>query len=169
VAAKTRRTGLDPIHDLTNDHREVERLFARLEAAKGQAREKAFLAVKDALTLHATLEEGIFYPAVMSLPDVEAMRLVSEAVGEHGDVKGLLGEIDASDPRDATYLSKCVRLRDAVLHHATEEEEEMFPLAKRLLGSARLEALGERMTAARRAREAVERPRKTPRIASKQE
>ena len=158
MAAKSRHTADDPIRALEEDHREVEALFERLEGARGaDARAKAFAAIKDALALHATLEEAIFYPAVMSLPDMEAMHAISEAVEDHGLVKGLLAEIEGTDPEAPWFLEKCSALRLAVSEHVEEEESGMFPRARKLLDAKRLAALGERLTAVREARKGADR------------
>ena len=158
MAARTSRTDADPIRSLEEDHRAVEAIFERIQKARGaDARAKAFHDLEAALTLHATLEEGIFYPAVASLPDVEALDRVAEAVEAHGAVKGLLAEIAATSPRAPGFLAKCEALRIVVSGHVEEEEGDTFPRARKLLGSDRLAALGRRMASVRRARESAER------------
>jgi hemerythrin superfamily protein len=163
VVTKSRDTAADPIHALEDDHREVEGLFERLAAAKGSdARRKAFVAIRDALALHATLEEGVFYPAVMTVPDLEALDEVSDAVEDHGVVKGLLAEIESTDPAAPSFLERCAALRRAVSDHVQEEEGTMFPRARKLLSAARRAALGERMSSIRRAHERARREARRP-------
>jgi hemerythrin superfamily protein len=137
---------------LEKDHRQVERLFARLLGAKTPApRVKAFLDVRAALTLHARLEESVFYPAVRTAEDPEVRAEVSHALSEHDEVKALLAEIEVLDPADLRFLDRCRRLRDEVAGHVKEEESKLFPRASRLLGSKRLESLGRRIADARTA------------------
>jgi hemerythrin superfamily protein len=148
TAAKARATSATEM--LEKDHREVERLFERLEKAKGpDARLRAFAEVKAALTLHAQLEEGIFYPAVRTAHDEKVQEDVSEALAEHLDVKSLLADIEGTDPSRDAFAVKCLLLIDEVSHHVEEEEREMFPRARSLLGEERLRSLGDRMGNAR--------------------
>jgi hypothetical protein len=90
---------------------------------------RAFVAVREALSLHATLEEGVFYPAVTTVPDAETLHEVSVAVEHHGAVKGLLAEIDATGPSSPSFLAKCLALRDVVSLHVKDEETRVFPQA----------------------------------------
>ena len=87
------------------------------------------------LTVHAKIEEEIFYPD-----------LVLEASEEHHVVKLLLEDLPNIDAADKTFTAKMTVLGELVEHHADEEEKDMFPLAQKL-GEAQLEAVGERMAA----------------------
>jgi hemerythrin superfamily protein len=81
------------------------------------------------LTIHATVEEEIFYPAINERKgeDEEAGEIVNEAVEEHKIVKTLLEEISALPPEDEQFHAKVTVLIESVRHHAEEEEEDMFP------------------------------------------
>ena len=63
-------------------------------AGGADARQRVFLEIKAALTLHATLEEHIVYPALRSVPDPEAQGGATEAFDEHEDIKGLLSQLE---------------------------------------------------------------------------
>jgi hemerythrin superfamily protein len=149
----------DATHALERDHREVEQLFERVHDAKGpDARWKAYERLRDALALHGLLEEAIFYPAVAGLPGMPPKDLVVEAVHEHMDVKTCLADLEATPPDSPAFLAKVGELEGRVSHHVEEEESEMFPRARKLLGADRLRALGARMAEARAARERARRP-----------
>ncbi len=55
---------LDAVALLKADHRKVEDLFEKFEAAKsGSVKQKLVQQICIELTVHATIEEEIFYPA----------------------------------------------------------------------------------------------------------
>jgi hypothetical protein len=142
---------------LADQHREIKRLLRRLRAAKApDARRPLLATLRSRLDHHVRMEKDLFYPATRGLGTKKAEDLVFAALAEHR-VAGLvlrdLGRIDAaSDEFDA----KARTLEHLVLHHAADEERQMFEIAERL-GPARLEALGKRMSA--RAGDDTHRPR----------
>jgi hemerythrin superfamily protein len=135
---------------LKNDHSAVKKLFAefaRTTARAPKRRQQLVDEIAKELEIHSTIEEEIFYPAVRRLSGGQS--LVSEAESEHQKVEGLVAEAQGMDMGSDTVLAKVRELRDAVLHHATEEEEEMFPLAERGLGD-QLEDFGAQLSKRKR-------------------
>lgn len=141
----------DGIALLENDHRMVEQFLEEFEQAEG--REKAELARKIclALTVHAAIEEELFYPRARKAIDDE--ELVDEAEVEHATVKQLIAEIESMTPRERLFDARVKVLGEYVKHHVREEENELFPkiresgidlegLARRL-GQRKLELLSE--------------------------
>lgn len=131
---------MDAIVMLREDHKNVEKLFKQVE--------KDDLSVVpeicEALTLHAHLEETVFYPAVRAeMEDVSDE--IGESVEEHHIVKVLIGELEGMSPDDSTYKAKATVLMELVRHHVEEEESELFPEVRSQLGRSRLQQLGERM------------------------
>jgi hemerythrin superfamily protein len=127
---------------LKKDHATVKRLFARFRQTSVRA-QKTRQAVVDRiateLEIHAQIEEEIFYPAMRAVP--KATLLLREAHEEHEQVKSLVAELQSAE--DAASVAEKVKdLRQAVLHHATEEERDMFPLAE-TLGREKLQQLGQ--------------------------
>lgn len=128
VAAKT------PMQILKQDHRTVKELFSEFEKLADGSRdekERLFQEINEELTIHAEIEERLFYPAVREVKTDEAQDVVSEAVEEHRIVKTLLEELSDMDP-GPQFDAKMKVLRENVVHHAEEEEKEMFPQAKKL-------------------------------------
>ena len=135
---------------LRADHTAVKKLFREFDRTTTRAkktRQELVAKIAEELEIHATIEEETFYPAVDEIR--QAHRLVEEAHDEHATVKALVAEIQGMDPTSEELSEKVRELRDNVLHHATEEQDEMFPMAERL-GSERLEELGEQMNARKR-------------------
>jgi hypothetical protein len=133
---------LDVLQLLTEQHAEVDELFEKLDAGKGDRR-KTFAELADKLAAHAGAEERVFYPNVMSEATAE---LLHEAVEEHLAVKRTLADLLALDPASAsdreTFDAKLSVLKESVSHHAHEEEEgKLFPLLRKQMDKASLEEL----------------------------
>lgn len=125
----------DAIALLKNDHREVKKLFAtyqKLADSHAPAMQRRDVAdqICEALTVHAMVEEEIFYPAV-GQADGKTMPLLDEAEVEHDSVKDLIQQIQAMDPDDALYNAKVKVLGEYVNHHVLEEEGALFPKAEK--------------------------------------
>jgi hemerythrin superfamily protein len=132
---------------LKNDHAAVKKLFAdfgRTTARAGKRRQVLIDQIAQELEIHSTIEEEIFYPAVTNVRGGQS--LVSEAEFEHKKVDSLVAEAQGMSMETDEVVQKVEELRDAVVHHATEEEHEMFAIAEESLGG-RLQELGEQMAA----------------------
>ena len=114
---------------LKADHKLVEALFAEYKGTNSTAKKKLIVAqLCKELTIHAQIEEEIFYPAVQqALKDHE---LVPEAIVEHQTLKDLIAEVEGVEPDGDMYDAKIQVLSEYVKHHVKEEESEMFPEAK---------------------------------------
>jgi hemerythrin superfamily protein len=95
------------------------------------------------LTIHATVEEEIFYPALRDALDDTDM--LDEAEVEHASAKQLITELSAMQPGDDLYEAKFTVLGEYVQHHIGEEEDEIFPKAKK--AKLDLEAMGDEISA----------------------
>jgi hemerythrin superfamily protein len=131
---KTAESGkTDAISVLMQDHREVEGMFKEFEKAKEgedeSAKSEIVKRVCAALTVHAEIEEEIFYPAVRG--EIEDDDTMDEAEVEHGSIKDLVAQLEEMDPGDSLYDAKMTVLSEYVKHHVKEEEGEMFPKVKK--------------------------------------
>jgi len=121
----------DAISLLTNDHAEVNELFEQYKALAedegSMTTDKQSLAeeICTMLTVHAAIEEEIFYPAVRDALDDS--KLLDEAEVEHQAAKDLIEQIQDSDPSDPLYDARVKVLGEYVNHHVQEEEGELFP------------------------------------------
>ena len=132
---------------LDADHIAVKHLFveyARLAAAPAAAQEadRKPIAMKICaeLTVHAQIEEEIFYPALQkAVPGTQ--ELLKEAQAEHQQAKDLIAQIQGLGAADAVMDALVAKLNVAVEHHVKEERDELFPKAKAAAGLD-LDALG---------------------------
>jgi len=120
----------DAIALLEGDHREVEEYFDLYEKSDDDD-EKADLAEKIclALTVHAQIEEEIFYPAARKATGDKD--LLDEAAVEHACAKDLIAQIEGMEAGDELYDAKVKVLGEQIRHHVKEEEEELFPEVKK--------------------------------------
>lgn len=128
---------------LREDHRKVKEIFDEFESteessAKKRLVERALIE----LTVHAKLEEEIFYPTVRR--EIQEEDLMDEAAEEHHVAKLLIGELASMKPSDSRYDAKFMVLAESVRHHIEEEEGEMLPKIEE--SGFDLETLGQEMT-----------------------
>ena len=142
------RAGPDAIALLKADHAAVKKLFKEYDKLReGNARtvEKTEVATRicQELTVHATLEEEIFYPALRDALD--AQDVLNEAEVEHASAKDLIGQIEQMEAGDELYDARVIVLGEYIDHHVEEEEGEMFQQARK--AGVDMQALGDAMAA----------------------
>jgi hemerythrin superfamily protein len=136
---------MNAIDLLTQQHREVERLFGEVQQNDGVDRSEKLDEIADALTIHTAIEERIFYPGVKR-PQTED--LLKRSVEEHLEVKRILASMldrDAEDD-DSIFNGPLQNLIKDVKDHVEEEEQQLFPAVRTFLGTDELDALGDQMT-----------------------
>jgi hemerythrin superfamily protein len=147
---------MDAIQLLTEDHRRVDQLFERFQQASRaqEKREIAELIFKE-LTVHGMLEKETFYPAAAQKGTAAEKELIEHSYHDHGNVEQLMGELRLMTATDERYVAKFMELMHQVQEHAQEEEQRMFPDARKHLGDD-LDRLGRELE--RRQRELMAAP-----------
>jgi hemerythrin superfamily protein len=136
---------MNAIKLLKSQHREVEKLFSKIESTKDiRQKDELFTKIADSLAVHAAIEEHHFYPAVKA-NRTEDMLL--EAVEEHVGIKRVIADLLDTDVADETFDAKIKVLKEDVEHHVKEEEDELFPKVAKLFDEDQLEAIGQEMSA----------------------
>jgi hemerythrin superfamily protein len=137
---------LDAVALLKADHRKVEDLFEKFEKAKSTAQKKSLVQeICTELTIHAMIEEEIFYPACTGEIEED---LVKEAYVEHDGAKVMIAELLGSAPEDDFYDAKVKVLSEEIKHHVKEEEkrsEGIFAQARE--AGLDMDALGDELAA----------------------
>lgn len=126
--------GADAIKLLTADHKEVHALFQQYQKlcdadATGEERQPLAEQICLLLTVHATIEEEIFYPKAREARVDSG--LLDEAEVEHASAKDLIAQIRGMTPEDALYDAKVTVLGEYIDHHVEEEQGEMFPKCRK--------------------------------------
>lgn len=136
----------DAIALLKADHRKVEELFEKFDKAKGAERKKALAEeVCMELSIHATIEEEIFYPACKGKVKED---LLSESYVEHDGAKVLIAELVATTPDDEFFDAKMSVLTEEIKHHVREEEKPgEGVLAQARAAGLDMDALGDKLLA----------------------
>jgi hemerythrin superfamily protein len=132
---------------LKSDHADVKKLFKQFENLKKNddrdGLQQVAQAVCKALSIHAQIEEEIFYPALRSSGDADDA--LDEADVEHSHVKELVTQLEASEPGDELFEARFKVLSEYVQHHVEEEESTLFSKARK--ADLDLVALGEQLLA----------------------
>lgn len=135
---------------LKADHKKVAGILAKIDETTERGvktREELFTQLKNELDTHTRIEETIFYPALKDADETRDITL--EAYEEHAVVKTLLGELESLGKDKEEWTAKFTVLKENIEHHVEEEEGEMFPKARKVLGEEGTETLGTRMEKAK--------------------
>lgn len=141
---------MDAITFLTNDHKVVRGMLEELATTTKRAvkrRTELLQKIATELEAHTTIEEEIFYPAFREAGEKsDDDKMFFEAMEEHraaGDL--VLPDLLQTEVGSDQFSGRAKVLKELIDHHAKEEEKEMFPRARKLLGKAQLQDMGERL------------------------
>ncbi|MBE7374391.1 hemerythrin domain-containing protein [Pseudomonas lopnurensis] len=140
---------MNAIDLLTEDHERVKDLLTRLTESTERAvktRAELLHKLEVEVTIHTQLEEQILYPAYKEAGGKEELKMFHEAKEEHRAVDSLvLPDLKATDPGSVQFSGRAKVCKELLEHHIEEEESEMFPQARELLGDQRLQEMGAQM------------------------
>lgn len=143
---------MDAITLLREDHnllRKLSKELAETVEAEAKRRRALLKRLETELKAHTTVEEELFYPAFLDASDdIEDARMVAEGIEEHRACdRHVIPDMHKADPSSIAFSGEAKVLKDYIFHHLGEEEEEMFPRVRELIGRKELQELGERMLA----------------------
>ncbi|WP_025110116.1 hemerythrin domain-containing protein [Pseudomonas sp. H1h] len=140
---------MNAIDLLKADHEKVKNILSQLSESTDRALKKRvdlLDKLEMEITIHTQLEEQILYPAFKEAGGKEQDEMYYEAKEEHRTVDSLvLPDLKSTDPSTPEFAGRVKVVKELLEHHIEEEETEMFPQAKKLLGKAKLNELGEQM------------------------
>jgi iron-sulfur cluster repair protein YtfE (RIC family) len=141
--------GANAIDLLQQDHDKVKDLLSQLMDTTNRAEKKRHELlgkIKHELEIHTRLEEEIFYPAFKQADGAEHRKMFFEAKEEHRAVEKLvIPDLEGTTLTSDEFHGRAKVLKELVEHHAQEEEDEMFPKARKTLSNDELVELGQRM------------------------
>jgi hemerythrin-like domain-containing protein len=121
------------IQMLIDDHKKVKKAFRNFErmdvSSSPEECEEIVRQTCADLTVHANLEEELFYPAVR--PVIKEEDLVDEAEVEHMSAKMLIEQLEQMTAQDEKFSATFKVLGEYIKHHLKEEENEMFTKLER--------------------------------------
>ena len=127
------------------DHSHVMVTFHQYTGTTRTSVKKALAeTICDAVEIHATLEEEIFYPVMRGLTGSEPV--IEKSPHEHDDIKHLITELRATGAADFRHDGLMHDLMRKIMHHVADEETVLLPEAERMLSKERLNELGAQMT-----------------------
>lgn len=141
---------MDAITLLKQDHKTVEKLFKQFEKSTRPSQQRKLAGqVIEELSVHAAIEEMVFYPAIRDrVPTTEDT--VLESLEEHHVVKWLLSELEDMKPDHERFKAKMSVLIESVRHHVQEEESELFPQVRKEVKRKELAELGDALEKAKK-------------------
>jgi hemerythrin-like domain-containing protein len=137
---------VDALTMLKEDHDKVKKMLADGESTTERGvktRTELFARLKEELEIHERIEEEVLYPALKAHP--KARELALEGYEEHHVVDNILAELEQTAPDDEEWGAKFKVAKENLEHHIDEEENEMFPAARKAFSRDELQQMGERM------------------------
>ncbi len=117
----------DPTQALIQDHEFVKQLMQRyLNTQDAQVKAMAGPQICEALQMHTTLEEAVFYPRVQALDSA----LIDRCESDHQQADELITQLQSLQPGDEEYDDLMQQLQQAILSHITMEEQQLFPMVR---------------------------------------
>lgn len=140
---------MNAIDLLKADHEKVKGILSQLSESTDRAvKKRTELLEKFELevSIHTQLEEEILYPAYKAAGGKAEAEMYYEAKEEHRTVDSLvLPDLKGTDPTSPEFAGRVKVIKELLEHHIEEEETDMFPHAKKILGKAKLDELGDQM------------------------
>jgi hemerythrin-like domain-containing protein len=141
---------VNAIELLKQDHKTVDRLFQQVKATQDESEKRTlFEQISEELTVHAAIEEEIFYPRLIAEGDEELQDITKEGIQEHHQMKMFLREISELSDESEVFEPKLKVLIEDVEHHVMEEEGEMFKMVEEQFSAEVLEEIGTELEAAK--------------------
>jgi hypothetical protein len=130
----------DILKTLQAEHDEIRSLFEEMKGTTDRATKKRadlLLKIKAGLLPHAKWEEQVFYPAFAERANRDGLQAHAEALEEHRAVeKTVLPDVHSADFDTPQFAGRAKVLGEMIDHHATEEENTMFKMARKLFTPA---------------------------------
>ncbi len=137
----------DILKTLKTEHDQLRDLFEQMEGTTdraGKKRAELLQKIEANLLPHAKWEETVFYPKFAERADREGLKTHAEAVEEHRAVeKTVIPDVHAADIGTPQFAGRVKVFGELIDHHARDEENEMFAMARKLFTAQELAELDE--------------------------
>ncbi|MDG5815144.1 hemerythrin domain-containing protein [Chitinispirillales bacterium ANBcel5] len=117
---------------IIRDHGEIKTLLSEMLDSSNRSKRGELKNLFEAKFLpHMRAEEAVFYPALKEIRD--SRNLALEAIEEHHAAELILNEVLNIRPQSEAWLPKCEVLKTLIEHHISEEESQIFKVARELI------------------------------------
>ncbi len=137
---------MDAFKFIKEEHDRMDETFEKLAETTERAektREEFFAKLKKDLEIHMKIEEAILYPVLKEHKETEEKGF--EGIAEHDVGKNLLREMDSMPKDNKEWTAKFDVLKESMEHHNKEEEDELFPDARKVLSQEEIDEMGEKL------------------------
>ncbi|MEE6257446.1 hemerythrin domain-containing protein [Plantactinospora sonchi] len=140
----------DVVDLLVDQHNQIKTLFGQLGRAQGAEKRELFESLVRLLAVHESAEEIVVHPSARKKID-RGQQVVDQRLQEEDQAKRELAELYDMGVDHPNFDARMAKFADAVMQHASHEENEEFPSLRRSMSEAQLA----RMAGAVRAAEAT--------------
>lgn len=139
---------MDAFKFIKKEHDRMDKIFAEIADTTERAtktRNDLFADLKKDLEIHMKIEEAVLYPELKKHSKTEDKGF--EGIAEHDVGKTLLREMDSMPKDNKEWTAKFDVLKESMEHHNKEEEDELFPDARKILSQEQIDSMGEKLIA----------------------
>lgn len=143
---------MDIITRLKDEHAAHRKLLERMRDTTPRAevtRARLLDEFAAELRVHMRFEEDTLFPAIKPKADKETRAQTLECYAEHEAARATLHELESTRVSDEMWEAWLKVLAEELEHHMEEEEDDLFPQARKLIERSRLEAMNDEYEALR--------------------
>ncbi len=132
----------DILKTLRTEHDDLRALFEEMKGTTDRADKKRrdlLDQILRGLVPHAKWEEAVFYPEFKKRVDRDGLQTHAEAVEEHRAVEmRVIPDVLKSERTTPEFAGRVKVFGELIDHHATEEEDTMFKMARKVFSAEEL-------------------------------
>jgi hypothetical protein len=132
----------DIVDALLAQHEQAKSLLAGVKAASGTEKQTLFQELTAMLKMHETGEQQVVHPALATL-GADGDEVAQARLAEEQEADDAIAELTRLGTDHADFDAKFEEFRQAVLEHATREENEEFPRLRKGLTAEKLHAMAD--------------------------
>jgi len=129
------------IDHIKMDHQKTMEHIAELEKrvqGRPSSDNPVFAPMKRELLGHMAAEEKLLYPVL----EKEMKQQIQDAIKEHDEVRQHLEHLTAGSMPEDEWARHLQMMKQGIQHHVQEEEGNLLPAARRMLGEEKIRELG---------------------------
>lgn len=145
--AKAKAQEQDVVELLLSQHDQIKKLFRQVSGARGERKRELFEELVRLLAVHESAEEIVVHPTARS-EIRNGEKVVERRLQEEDEAKHALAELYDLGVDHKDFDQKLTELAEAVVEHATHEENDEFPELRKKLSADRLRQMAGAVRAA---------------------